>query len=143
MGYINDRVEEIKEFRDKWPDNWDSVLMDFGEDRARILDACLESKSIAEALRKLEKEGEKRSRNMANNVVRLAGRRIMSCCRTHPLEKKVKLEERICEEIERQVNDYLRQFGLELAFTGYYAYAPARRMDGKRFRDSNTIMLGM
>ena len=147
MAYINDKIEDLRDFRGSNPEDWRLFWVFMGErfpytkSWQEIINFCMDSKSVAEALRKMEAAGMEVSRDDVNRIIRRTGQRIVQYHYYHPPKKVAMLTEDMMAFLEKSTNGFLRQFGVEMAGKDYFRFVSVRRLDGRLFSDGKTLIL--
>ena len=147
MAYINDKIEELRDFRGSNPEDWRLFWVFMGErfpyteGWQEIINFCMDSKSVAEALRKMEAAGMEVNRNYVVRIIHRIIPRMSQYFYDHPPKKTAMLTDSMMAFLEKATNGFLRQFGVEMAEKNYFRYVTVRRLDGRLFTDSETLIL--
>ena len=148
----NRDMEEVKRFREECPSGY-SELEDgidrlkpgriYGAKEYRIMfDALMESGTIQEAKELAEKKGLScRTKGPFEKVLRASVWFISRYNAYHPNEVSANLSEAIAKKLAQKADEFLREYGLEIADSNVFRHVRIKKTDGSRFQSKETVFV--
>ena len=143
MGYIQDKLERIKEFKSDYPDIYKQFIDFFngcdgisrtGKERVAHLECFLLGGKKKDCIERLQLEGISFSQSTLKWIVMHISRRINYWEFHNPKHKLVRVPKGTELRFYGEVDEYLKTRGLKRSSPDEPIYIKVERIDGKRFR---------